>query len=112
MLQRFDRHRNGDADGRRRDELPTAIWQRQRPQGLPLNGEAIDGPFFERCVDAAVGDLIEPWPYLSIGQCDVDEFGLRGLERIEERFPQVAVESLDFAFGLRSVRCAEFDRKP
>jgi hypothetical protein len=35
--------------------------------------------------------------------------GVLGWQRVEERFAEVPVESLDFAFGLRSIRCTELN---
>jgi hypothetical protein len=93
----------------RTHQFPAAIRQRQRPQRLAFTGEPVHRPFLERGMKAAVGSVIKPWPYLAVCQGDVNEIGLRRLQRMDERFPQVPMEPLDFALDLRAIRCAEFD---
>ena len=71
--------------------------------------ESVNGSFFERCVDSFTGNVAQPRHHFPVRQCDVDGFGMLGLQRVEERFPEVPVESFDFALGLRAVRRAELD---
>lgn len=59
-------------------------------------------------MDPHVRDLMQPRAYLVIGLHDIDRFTLACLQWIEERSAHVPVKSLDFAFGLRAVRCAKF----
>ena len=59
---------------------------------------------------AAVCDLAKPNANFSICGRHIDEIGLTGLKRREERLPQVSVESLNLAFRLRAIRRARLDR--
>ena len=69
--------------------------------------ETIDRPFFERRMDPFAGDIAQPRNHFSVGEGDVDRISVLRLQWVKERFAQVPMESLHFAFGLSAVRRAQ-----
>lgn len=88
---------------------------RQRCQQSLFLAPAVDWTFFERGMGAYIGHLGQPFPDQAIGGAAIDQQARRtdpAVQWVIEALAQVAVESLDLAFGTGPIRRQRRMRKP
>jgi len=112
MLERLNGNWRGwRGDGYRialRDWAP-GVRERQALQRFTLNRKSHGRTLLEGRMNATIRDVAQPQANLAVRQDGVDQFASSRLQRVKERFPQVAVKSLNLPFRLGTVRRAQFD---